>query len=121
MRPLLSPPAFIIDSAEGIGYEKLPPLDESVAAHLCLPTAIGWKAKVAQPSHFIHWWFSRSSRPLHGRVWTRSGHFQRTAQRDRPGFTCQKDHGSGDRQVDGQLGGTRVPLEADLNRDQGQG
>lgn len=29
---------------------SMPPLDESVAAHLCEPTAIGWKAKVAHPS-----------------------------------------------------------------------
>ncbi len=28
----------------------MPPLDESVAAHLCPPSAIGWKAKAAQPS-----------------------------------------------------------------------
>lgn len=27
----------------------MPPLNESVTMHLCLPTAIGWKAKVAQP------------------------------------------------------------------------
>ncbi|KAI2656961.1 Transposon Ty3-G Gag-Pol polyprotein [Labeo rohita] len=32
------------------GYEKLPPLDESVAAHLCPPTAIGWKTKASHPS-----------------------------------------------------------------------
>ncbi|KAI2644409.1 Platelet glycoprotein V [Labeo rohita] len=32
------------------GYEKLPPLEETVAAHLCPPTAIGWKAKASHPS-----------------------------------------------------------------------
>ncbi len=32
-------------AAEEKGYEDLPPLDESVAAHLCPPTAIGWKAR----------------------------------------------------------------------------
>ncbi len=31
-------------------YEHLPPLDESVAAHLCPPTAIGWKERVNHPS-----------------------------------------------------------------------
>lgn len=39
-----------IDSAEEKGYEKLPLLDEAVAADLCSPTAIGWKAKVTHPS-----------------------------------------------------------------------
>ncbi len=28
----------------------MPQLDESVAAHLCPPTAIGWKAKASHPS-----------------------------------------------------------------------
>ncbi len=32
------------------GYERMPQLDESVAAHLCPPTAIGWKAKASHPS-----------------------------------------------------------------------
>ncbi|KAL0151921.1 hypothetical protein M9458_052773 [Cirrhinus mrigala] len=39
-----------VDGAEDKGYEKLPPLDESVAAHLCPPTAIGWKTKASHPS-----------------------------------------------------------------------
>ncbi len=30
-----------VDGAEEKGYDSLPPLDESVAAHICLPTAIG--------------------------------------------------------------------------------
>ncbi len=33
-----------VDGTEEKGNEHLPPLDESVAAHLCPPTAIGWKA-----------------------------------------------------------------------------
>ncbi len=40
----------LVDSAEDKGYEKLPPLDESVAAHLCPPSAIDWKAKAVRPS-----------------------------------------------------------------------
>ncbi len=36
--------------AEEKGYERMPQLDESVAAHLCPPTAIGWKAKASHPS-----------------------------------------------------------------------
>ncbi len=39
-----------IDGAEEKGYERMPQLDESVAAHLCPPTAIGWKAKSNHPS-----------------------------------------------------------------------
>lgn len=35
VRPLTS-----VDGVEEKGYEKLPPLDESVAAHLCPPTAM---------------------------------------------------------------------------------
>ncbi len=39
-----------VDAAEEKGYEHLPPLDESMAAHLCPPTAIGWKARASHPS-----------------------------------------------------------------------
>ncbi len=39
-----------IDGTEEKGYERMPQLDESVAAHLCPPTAIGWKAKASHPS-----------------------------------------------------------------------
>ncbi len=39
-----------IDGAEEKGYERMPQLDESVAAHPCSPTAIGWKAKASHPS-----------------------------------------------------------------------
>ncbi len=39
-----------VDRAEEKGYEHLPPLDESVAAHLCPPTSIGWKARASHPS-----------------------------------------------------------------------
>lgn len=34
-----------VNSSEEKGYDKLPPLDVSVAVHFCLPTAIGWKDK----------------------------------------------------------------------------
>lgn len=36
-----------IDGAGEKGYERLPPLEEAVAAHLCPPLTIGWKAKVS--------------------------------------------------------------------------
>ncbi len=39
-----------VDGAEEKGYERMPQLDESVAAHLCPPTAIGWKSKASHPS-----------------------------------------------------------------------
>ncbi len=39
-----------VDGAEEKGYKHLPPLDESVDAHLCPPTAIGWKARASHPS-----------------------------------------------------------------------
>ncbi len=39
-----------VDGAEEKGYERMPQLDESVTAHLCPPTAIGWKAKASHPS-----------------------------------------------------------------------
>ncbi len=39
-----------VDGAEEKGYEKMSPLDESVAVHLCPPTTIGWTAKAAHPS-----------------------------------------------------------------------
>ncbi len=39
-----------VDGAEEKGYEHLAPLDESEAAHLCPPIAIGWKARATHPS-----------------------------------------------------------------------
>ncbi len=41
IRPSGSTALTSIDCAEEKGYERLPSLDESVATHLCLPTAIG--------------------------------------------------------------------------------
>lgn len=39
-----------VDGAEEKGYSKLPPLEEAVAAHLCLPSTLGLKAHAALPS-----------------------------------------------------------------------
>ncbi len=39
-----------VDGAEEKGYEHLPPLDKSVAVHLCPSTAIGWKARASHLS-----------------------------------------------------------------------
>ncbi|KAL0151677.1 hypothetical protein M9458_053078, partial [Cirrhinus mrigala] len=36
-----------VDDTKEKGYGKMPLLDESVAAHLCPPTTIEWKAKFA--------------------------------------------------------------------------
>ncbi|KAL0165908.1 hypothetical protein M9458_037752, partial [Cirrhinus mrigala] len=57
-----------VDGAEDKGYEKLPPLDESVAAHLCPPTAIGWKTKASHPSKPC-----RTTSALAGRAYTSAG------------------------------------------------
>ncbi|KAI2646366.1 Titin [Labeo rohita] len=57
-----------VDGAEDKGYERLPPLDESVAAHLCPPTAIGWKAKASHPSKPC-----RMTSSLAGRAYTSAG------------------------------------------------
>ncbi len=45
LRASSSSPLTSVDSAEEKGYYSLPSLNESVAMHLCLPTAIGWKAR----------------------------------------------------------------------------
>ncbi len=50
LRTSASSALTMIDGAEEKGYERMPQLDESVAAHLCPPTAIGWKAKASHPS-----------------------------------------------------------------------
>ncbi|KAL0151578.1 hypothetical protein M9458_053095 [Cirrhinus mrigala] len=57
-----------VDGAEDKGYEKLPPLDKSVAAHLCPPTAIGWKTKASHPSKPC-----RTTSALAGRAYTSAG------------------------------------------------
>ncbi|KAL0148358.1 hypothetical protein M9458_056338, partial [Cirrhinus mrigala] len=57
-----------VDGAEDREYEKLPPLDESVAAHLCPPTAIGWKAKSSHLSKPC-----RTTSALAGRAYTSAG------------------------------------------------
>ncbi len=74
-RPLLDlHPSFCfhcltsVDSAEEKGYEHLPPLDESVAADICPPMAIGWKARVSQPSKPC-----RATSALAGRAYLAAG------------------------------------------------
>ncbi len=57
-----------VDGAEEKGYGSLPPLDESVAAHLCPPMAIGWKAKAAHPSKPC-----RMTSALAGRAYSSAG------------------------------------------------
>ncbi len=68
IRPSATAALTSVDGAEEKGYERLPPLDESMAAHLCLPTAIGWKARASNPSnlcicarwtHLLCGWTSR--------------------------------------------------------------
>ncbi|KAI2647691.1 Gamma-glutamyl phosphate reductase [Labeo rohita] len=57
-----------IDGAEEKGYDKPPPLDESVAAHLCPPTGIRWKAKATHPSKPC-----RTTSALTGRAYSSTG------------------------------------------------
>ncbi|KAI2654620.1 Platelet glycoprotein V [Labeo rohita] len=68
LRPSSSSALTSVDGAEDRGYEKLPPLDGSVAAHLCPPTAIGWKAKASHPSKPC-----RTTSALAGRAYTSAG------------------------------------------------
>ncbi len=72
-RPLLvSHPSFCfpcsVDGAEEKRYEHLPPLDESVASHLCPPRAIGWKARASHPSKPC-----RATSALAGRAYSAAG------------------------------------------------
>ncbi len=50
IRPSASTALTSVDVTEEKECEHLPPLDESVATHLCPPTAIGWKARAIHPS-----------------------------------------------------------------------
>ncbi|MCJ8740105.1 hypothetical protein PDJAM_G00055060 [Pangasius djambal] len=68
LRTSVSSAFSTVDGAVEKGYEKLPPLDESVAAHLCPPTAIGWRAKVAHPSKLC-----RTTSALAGRAYSSAG------------------------------------------------
>ncbi|ROL54892.1 hypothetical protein DPX16_12761 [Anabarilius grahami] len=57
-----------VDGSEEKGYEHLPPLDEAVAAHLCPPTAVGWKTKRSLPSKPC-----RTTSALAGRAYASAG------------------------------------------------
>ncbi len=50
IRPSASTALTSVDVAEEKEYERLPPLDESVATHLYPSMAIGWKAWASHPS-----------------------------------------------------------------------
>ncbi|KAI2646209.1 ORF V: Enzymatic polyprotein [Labeo rohita] len=59
-----------VDGAEDKGYEKLPPLDELVVAHLCPPTAIA-----GQPASALH---SMAVLQLfQAKLWSESGFYSR--------------------------------------------
>ncbi len=68
LRTSASSALTIIDGAEEKRYERMPQLDESVAAHLCPPTAIGWKAKASHPSKSC-----RTTSVLAGRSYASAG------------------------------------------------
>ncbi len=68
LRTSASSALTIIDGAEEKRYERMPQLDESVAAHLCPPTAISWKAKASHPSKSC-----RTTSALAGRSYASAG------------------------------------------------
>ncbi len=68
IRPSASSGLTSVDGAEEKGYKHLPHLDESVAAHLCSPTAIGWKARASHPSKPC-----RATSVLAGRAYSAAG------------------------------------------------
>ncbi len=68
IRPSASSALTSVNGAEEKGYEHLPHLDESVAAHLCPPTAIRWKARASHPSKPC-----RATSALAGRVYSAAG------------------------------------------------
>lgn len=68
LRTSASAALTLVDGAKDKGYEKLPPLDESMAALLCPPTADGWKAKAAHPSKLC-----RTTSVLAGCVYSLAG------------------------------------------------
>ncbi len=134
-----------IDGAEEKGYERMPQLDESVAAHLCPPTAIGWKAKATHPSKPC-----RTTSALAGRSYASAGQaasalhsmavlqvyqakllsaidesepdpatLKGAEKCNRPGSVCHQDHRPGDRKVYGQPGGARAPPVAHADGNQG--
>ncbi len=107
-----------------------PLLDESVAAHLYPPTAIGWLQRL--PTHpslggrlqrFTTRWSCRSFRPNSSGAWTslaqNTQHSENCAARLT--FTHHQDHGPGNRQVHSRLSGARAPLVVDDDVDQGHG
>ncbi len=130
-----------IDGAEEKGYERMPQLDESVAAHLCPPTAIGWKAKANHPSKpcrtSARWtllrfsWTGGFGAPLYGGspglsgqaplchrwVWAWSCESQGTEKCNGPGFASHQDYRPGHRKVYGQPGSARAPPVAHADGD----
>ncbi len=68
IRPSASAALTSVDGAEKKGYERMPPLDKSVAAHLYPPTAIGWKARASHPSKLCIYTVT-PTRQLDKRLW----------------------------------------------------
>ncbi len=68
LRTSVSSALITVNCAEEKGYEKMPPQDESVATHLCPPSAIGWKARATLPSKPC-----RTTVALAGRSYTSAG------------------------------------------------
>ncbi len=141
--------SFALTSFEGTeekGYDSLPPLDESVAAHLCPPTASGRKAKAAHPSKLC-----RMTSALAGRAYSSAGqaasalHSKVVLQVLQAKLLCSmdesnpnpaafnelcsatdlalrhQDDSSGDRQIHGKFSGAWALSVVEPDRDEGCG
>ncbi len=141
LRTSASSALTIIDGAEEKRYERMPQLDESVAAHLCPPTAIGWKAKASHLSKSC-----RTTSALAGRSYASAGqaasalHTMAVLQvyqaklllpqtslslilrlsgswEVQQTWLCEPDHRPSHRKVYGRPGGARAPPVAHADGD----
>ncbi len=135
-----------VEGTEEKGYDSLPPLDESVAAHLCPPTATGRKAKAAHPFKLC-----RMTSALAGRAYSSVGqaasalHSKVVLQVLQAKLLCSmdesnpnpaafnelcsvtnlalhhQDDSSANRQIHGQFSGARALSVVEPDRDEGCG
>ncbi len=141
LRTSASSTLTIIDGAEEKRYERMPQLDESVAAHLCPPTAIGRRRRpVNCPSHagpLQHsldaptlqldrrlrrstlWRFYRSIRPSSSLPQTSLSLILRLSGswEVQQTWLCEPDHRPSHRKVYGRPGGARAPPVAHADGD----
>ncbi|XDV11774.1 hypothetical protein PO909_000618 [Leuciscus waleckii] len=68
IKPSFSSALSNMGGAKEKGYEAIPPLEEAVAAHLCLSSTAGWKTKASHPSKPCH-----TTSALAGRAYATTG------------------------------------------------